>query len=68
MNMQMMEPIRYVDYRIYNVTKIKNKYGFRVVLILEDETEKIVQHSGFTRKDIAEKEKCKIIGKLENRT
>ena len=27
MNMQMMEPIRYVDYRIYNVTKIKNFGG-----------------------------------------
>ncbi len=63
-----LKPIRYIDYKIYNVTKIKNKYGFRIVLTLDDNTERTVQHSGFDKKDIAEKERCKVIGKLENKT
>ena len=33
-----LKPVRYIDYKIYNVTKIKNKYGFRIVLILDDNT------------------------------
>lgn len=63
-----LKPIRYIDYKIYNVTPIKNKYGFRVILTLEDNTKRPVQHSGFLRKDEAEKERYKVIGKLENRT
>ncbi len=63
-----LKPIRYIDYKIYNVTPIKNKYGFRVILTLEDNTKRPVQHSGFLRKDEAEKERNKVIGKLENRT
>ena len=63
-----LKPIRYIDYKIYNVTKIKNKYGFRILLTLDDNTERTVQHSGFDKKDIAEKERCKVIGKLENKT
>ena len=53
-----LKPIRYIDYKIYNVTKIKNKYGFRILLTLDDNTERTVQHSGFDKKDIAEKERC----------
>ena len=60
-----LKPIKYIDYKIYNVTKIKNKYGFRVVLILEDNSEITTQHSGFEKSNIAEKEKCKVIAKLE---
>lgn len=63
-----LKAVRYIDYRIYNVTKIKNKYGFRVILILDDNTERPVQHSGFEKKEQAEKERCKVIGQLENRT
>lgn len=63
-----LKPVRYIDYKIYNVTKIKNKYGFRIVLILDDNTKRTVQHSGFEKKELAEKEKCKIIGQLENGT
>lgn len=63
-----LKPVRYIDYKIYNVTKIKNKYGFRIVLLLDDNTSRTVQHSGFEKKELAEKEKCKIIGQLENRT
>ena len=32
---------RYVDWKVYNVTPIKNKYGFRVKLIYADGTSTI---------------------------
>lgn len=63
-----LKPIRYIDYKIYNITKIKNKYGFRVELLLDDNSKRIVQHSGFEKKELAEKQRCKVIGQLENRT
>lgn len=63
-----IKPIRYIDYKVYNVIPIKNKYGFRVILTLEDSSKKPVQHSGFIKKDEAEKEKYKVIAQLENRT
>lgn len=65
---EMLKPIRYIDYKIYNVTKIKGKYGFRLVLLLDDDSKRTIQHAGFKKKELAEKEKCKIIGMLENRT
>lgn len=63
-----LKPIKYIDYKVYNVTSIKNKYGFRVILTLEDNSQRPVQHSGFLKKDIAEKERYKVIGQLENET
>ncbi|MBP3254913.1 MAG: site-specific integrase [Clostridia bacterium] len=63
-----LKSIRYISYKIYNVTSIKKRFGFRVVLTLEDMSERTVQHSGFESKNIAEKERNKIIAKLENRT
>ena len=68
MDINKIKPIKYIDYKIYNVTKIKNKYGFRVKLILEDNTEKTVQHAGFEKKSLAEKERNKVIGQLESKT
>jgi len=63
-----LQPIIYREYKVYNVTQIKNKYGFRVVLTLEDNCKKTIQHSGFLKKEEAEKEKYKVIAKLENNT
>lgn len=68
MEIDKIKPIRYIDYKIYNVTKVKNKYGFRIELLLENGLKRTVQHSGFCKKDLAEKERCKIIGQLENKT
>lgn len=68
MNIDKIKPIRYIDYKIYNVTKIKKKYGFRIILILDDNTKKAVQHAGFDKKEQAEKERYRVIGKLENKT
>ncbi len=63
-----LKPVRYIDYKIYNVTKIKNKYGFRIILYLDDNSTRTVQHSGFEKKEKAERERCSVIGQLENRT
>lgn len=63
-----VEIIKYIDYKVYNITKIKNKYGFRIVLTLDNNDKRIVQHSGFEKKEQAEKEKCRVIAELENRT
>ena len=63
-----LKPIKYIDYKTYNVTTIKSKYGFRVVLTLEDKSKKLVQHSGFLKKEDAEKERYKVIAQLENGT
>ena len=42
---------RYVDWKVYNVPPIKNKYGFRVKLIYADGTSTIQQKNGYTKKD-----------------
>jgi len=65
---ELLKPVKYIDYKIYNITKIKGKYGFRIVLLLEDNSKRTVQHAGFEKKEQAEKERCVAIGKLENRT
>ncbi len=38
---------QYVDWKVYNVTKIKSRYGYRVVLFYMDGTEMAQQKSGF---------------------
>ena len=38
-----------MDYRVEKVMKIKEKYGFRVIVIFEDLTERKCQHSGFEK-------------------
>lgn len=48
--------------------EIKKKYGFRLKLILEDNSTKMLQHAGFEDKKEAEKERYKVIAQLENRT
>ena len=55
---------RYVDWKVYNVTPIKNKYGFRVKLIYADGTSTIQQKSGYTSKKTAEQARTEIIGQL----
>ena len=38
---------RYVEYKVYSVTTIKNGYGFRVLLTFADESTKTQQHAGY---------------------
>ena len=40
-----IEVRQYIDFKVYSVTSIKKKYGFRVVLIYED-GEKCIQKRG----------------------
>lgn len=42
-----METKSYVDWKISDVRKIKNKFGYRVTLIYADGTERVQQKSGF---------------------
>lgn len=59
---------KYIDYKVYNITKIKDKYGFRVVLFYLDETNKTIQKAGFKTKKEANESRNKIIGELHNGT
>ena len=61
-----MEQKYIINHTVYNIIKIKNKYGFRVLLKFDDGSEEIRQFSGFiTRKD-ANVEKEKVIAQLVN--
>ena len=37
----------YVDYTLYSVIKLKDKYGFRIKLYFNDGTDDIIQMGGF---------------------
>lgn len=58
----------YVDYVVYSVTTIKDKYGFRVKLWFSNGDVTIKQHSGFRIKNEANKERNKVISQLESHT
>lgn len=66
--MEIVNNKRYIDYKVYEVTQIKNKYGFRVKLIFDDNTELVKQKSGYASKRIAKNERDKVIGELYSGT
>ncbi len=55
---------QYVDWKVYNVTKIKSRYGYRVVLFYMDGTEMAQQKSGFATKKAASADRDKVMGEL----
>lgn len=55
---------KYVDWKVYSVTKIKGKFGYRIVLIYSDNSEKVQQKSGFKTKKEANLDRDKTIGQL----
>ncbi|MBR1742135.1 MAG: site-specific integrase [Lachnospiraceae bacterium] len=55
---------KYIDWKIYNVTKIKNGYGYRVVLCYMDGSEISQQKSGFSTKKAASADRDKTMGEL----
>lgn len=59
---------KYVGYKVYSVTTIKNGYGFRVLLTFADETTMTQQHSGFKSKKAANSERDEVVGQLHNGT
>lgn len=56
----------YMDWRVKPVMKIKNAYGFRVILKYMDGSEKVQQKAGFPTKREAEKAREKTIAELHN--
>lgn len=56
----------YVDYTAYSVIKLKDKYGFRVVLTFSDGSKETMQIGGFTKKSDANKERDKTVADLVN--
>lgn len=57
-----------VSHKVYNVTPIKKKFGFRVLLKFDDKTEETRQFSGFKTKKEANEEREKIIAQLVTQT
>ena len=58
----------YIEYKLYSVTKLKDKYGFRVKLIFNDGTNTIQQIGGYTKKRDANMERDKVAAQLLNHT
>jgi len=63
-----MESKNIIEHRVYNVLKIKNKYGFRVLLKFDDGSEEMRQFSGIATKKAANEEREKIIAQLVTKT
>lgn len=59
---------KYVDFKVYSVTKIKKKYGFRIILIYDGRTETPIQRSGFTTKKEVNEARNRVITDLHNHT
>jgi len=58
----------YVDYKLYSVTKLKDKYGFRIKLYFNDDSEDIIQIGGFSKKSEATKKRDIVASQLINHT
>ena len=59
---------QYIDFKVYSVTKIKKKYGFRVKLIYDDNSKNIIQKSGFKTQKEANNVRDITITELHNGT
>ncbi len=62
------EQRQYIDHKVYSVTTIKGKYGFRIVLIYENKKKKVMQKAGYKTKKEANKERDKVVTELNTRT
>lgn len=58
----------YIDYKLYSVIKLKDKYGFRIKLFFNDGTENMIQIGGFAKKNQATIERDKVASQLINHT
>ena len=59
---------QFVDWKVYNVTPIKNKFGYRVVLMYAGGTKMPQQKSGFATKKAANADRDKTLGELYSGT
>lgn len=58
----------YIDWKVYSITSIKNKYGFRVKLIYGEKDVDVHQHAGYRTKKEATDKRNEIIFQLTNHT
>lgn len=58
----------YINYKVYSVIRLKNRYGFKVKLIYSDGTENIKQIGGYTKKSLANEARDNTIAQLKNHT
>ncbi len=63
-----IEQRKYIDFKVYSVTKIKKKYGFRIILIYADESKVPTQRSGYNTKKEANEARNIVITELHNGT
>lgn len=56
----------YVDWKISDVLKIKDKYGYRITLVFADRTKKVQQKSGFKSEHECKKARDATVAKLYN--
>ncbi len=59
-----MERKTYVDFKIGEVIKLKNRYGYRITLIYPDGSEKIQQKGGFIKEKDAKKARDLTVAEL----
>ena len=59
---------QYIDFKVYAVTTIKKKYGFRIVLIYDNDDTKTIQKAGFNTKKEANNARNVVITELHNGT
>lgn len=62
------EQRKYIDFKVYSVTTIKNKYGFRIVLMFENEKDKTIQRAGYKTKREANKARDMVVTELNTGT
>lgn len=58
----------YIDYKVYSVLRLKDKYGFKIKLYFNDGTSFIRQIGGFSKKRDANEEREDVIVSLKNHT
>ena len=63
-----IEQRKYINFKVYSVTKIKKKYGFRIILIYDDGSETPTQRSGYGTKKEANEARNIVITELHNGT
>jgi len=59
-----MERKTYVDFKVGEVIRLKNRYGYRITLIYPDGSEKVQQKGGFTKEKDAKKARDLTVAEL----
>lgn len=67
MDLNKIIELQYVEWKVKTIMHIKNTYGFRVVLIMSDGSERVQQKSGFKTKSEANNARNNVIAELTDR-